>query len=88
MLVIPEKILKIKYAEKERAMIPVRSLLNKGINNKILSPINVDQIIDTYFASLLGIINSFVSENKDADLKILEATMINHAKIYDKGMKT
>lgn len=85
---IPEKILKIKYAEKERAMTPVRSLLYKGINNKILSPVNVDQIIDTYFASLLGIINSFVSENKNADLDILEATMMNHAKIYDKGMKT
>ena len=83
---IPEEILKRKYAEKERAMQPVRFLLNKGINKGVLKPIDVDQVINTYFASLLGIINSFVVENPKNELDLLAAMMQNHAEIYDKGL--
>ncbi len=83
---MPEEILTIKHAQKERAMQPVRSILNRGINEGIIKPVDVDQVINTYFASLLGIINSFITENPRHELEILAKMMQNHAEIYDKGL--
>ena len=82
---IPERILKVKYSEKERAMKPVRYLLNLGIKKGVFKNINVDNVINTYFASILGIINMFVTEEM-LGFEKLGAVLDYHAQIYDQGL--
>ncbi len=83
---IPEKILAAKYKERDRAMIPVRELLNRGISEKLLKKVDTGQVIETYFDSLLGIINSFIIEDETRKPELLYNILQNHAKIYDYGL--
>ncbi len=84
---IPPDLLTAKYAQKERAMSPVRVLLNRGAESGVLKDVDADRIIEVYFASILGIINSFVAENGVEDLDTLSAMLQQHADIYGYGLK-
>ena len=83
---LPDFLISQKYREKERAMAVVREVLNRGIVSDIIIDLDVDLLINTYFASLLGIINIFIIENNDLDSCILKKNLVNHAMIYEKGI--
>lgn len=83
---IPEYLIERKKKEKDRAMEPVRKMLKKGMREKILRTIEVDSTINIYFASLLGIINSYIAESCDRDRESLKATLVLHAGNYDRGL--
>lgn len=84
---IPLYLLEQKYKEKERAMIPVREVLNRGIAQQIIRSIEVDRVIFTYFSSILGIINTYLIENVEPDNAALKEIIIEHAEIYERGLR-
>ncbi|MBU0971484.1 MAG: TetR/AcrR family transcriptional regulator [Proteobacteria bacterium] len=87
LLKIPDHIIRQKHLERERGAQPVYMVLNNGIETGVLRPFDIQEMINTYFASLLGIINTFIIDQQDADPEALREIMIRHAKIYGRGMQ-
>ena len=85
---IPAYLMALKKQEGERALIPGRTLLTRGIEEKVFREFDPDEIMPLFFSSLLGIINSFLAENREADNPgILYKKLIEHAEIYTCGLK-
>ncbi len=84
---IPLYLIEQKYKEKERAMIPVRKVINSGIVNNILRVMDVDRVIFTYFSAILGIINTFLIENMEPDNKELRGIIFEFAEIFEQGLR-
>lgn|GEM_PF-1102033 len=84
---IPEHIIEMKHKEKQRAMIPIQRLLRKGIEEKIFLDFNVDHAINTYFISVLGIINNSITQSPTGNSEDLRNTLMEHAKIYERGLR-
>lgn len=83
---IPEYLLKMKLKEKERCVAPVRELLKRGIKEGILRDFDIDYVIDTYFASQVGIINMFVIEKHNVEPDKLRDILLKHAEIFGRGL--
>lgn len=84
---IPLYLLEKKYIEKERAMTPVREVLNRGVEQNVLKKMNIDEVIFIYFSSILGIINTFLIENLQPDNTLLRELVYKHAEIYELGLR-
>lgn len=84
---IPLYLLEQKYKEKERAMAVAREVINRGIARKVLREVDVDRVIFTYFSSILGIINTFLVENIEPDNMELRGIILEHARIYERGLR-
>lgn len=83
---IPDYLIELKYKEKERAVSPVRKVIQKGSKEKVLRDFDVDMAIDIYFASTLGIINMFIVNNPDSEIENIYTQLKQHAEVYDRGI--
>jgi AcrR family transcriptional regulator len=84
---IPRPILALKEAEIARAGLPIVSLLNRGIQSGYLRDLDVQEVVRLSWATMVGIIMSFIHKDMEAEEETIEGHCLLHAEIYLAGLK-
>ncbi len=84
---IPPDILALKEAEIARAGLPVMALLRRGIDSGYLREFDVGEVVLLCWATLVGIIMSFIHKEMETEQQTIEQHCLRHSEIYLEGLK-
>lgn len=84
---IPPGILALKEAEIARAGMPVIALLKRGIDSGYLRKFDMMEVVHISWATVIGIIISFIHKEMETDEETIERHCLRHAEIYLEGLK-
>ena len=84
---IPPGILALKEAEIARAGMPVMALLQRGIDSGYLRQFDVLEIAHLSWATLVGVITSFIHKEMEMEEETIMRHCRRHAEIYLEGLK-
>lgn len=84
---IPEDILALKEKDCERAALPVVKLVTRGIESDYLKSLDAREIVHLAWASMAGIISSFIRMDLESDEETIQRYCVQHAAIFLAGLK-
>ena len=84
---IPPEILSLKEAEIVRAGLPVVTLLTRGIESGHIRECNVQEVVHLCWATVVGIIISFIHKEMETEEETIRRHCIRHAEIYLEGLR-
>lgn len=84
---IPEELITKKLKERERGVLPIREILVRGIDSGLLKSFDADNLINTYFYSISGILNHYIAYEDQISLETVHESIISHAEIFGAGLK-
>ena len=85
---IPPHILALKEAEIARASMPVMALLKRSMDSGYVRELDVQEVVRLSWATMVGIIMSFVHKEMETDEGTIQRHCLVHAEIYLEGLKT
>ncbi len=84
---IPPQVLSLKEAEISRAVTPLIALLRRGMDSGYLRAADIETIIYVSWASLVGIIMSFIQKEQEAEEETIRRYCFFSAEMYLEGLK-
>ncbi|MBI5248666.1 MAG: TetR/AcrR family transcriptional regulator [Desulfomonile tiedjei] len=84
---IPPAIRALKEAEIARAGMPVMALMRSGIDAGHLREFDVQEVVLLCWATVVGIIMSFIHKEMETEEETVERHCLRHAEIYLEGLK-
>jgi AcrR family transcriptional regulator len=84
---IPPGIRSLKEAEIVRASLPITALLKRGMDSGELREFDVQEVVHLCWATVVGIIVSFIHQEMETEEETLERYCLQHARIYLDGLK-
>jgi AcrR family transcriptional regulator len=84
---IPAHIIALKEKECDRAALPMVRLVTRGIESGYLKNLDAREIVHLAWASMVGIILSFIRTDLESDEEAIQRYCVQHAAIFLAGLK-